>query len=187
MRVDPNGTEWWHWLVSGLEFIGGIVLCFVPGMQTVGTTLIGTAVGSIINGYLNQANGGSFNAGWFGGLVAGFLSGIPAVGTVIGGFAGSVVTDSIDSGVNGNEIDWEKAIWSSLIAWGVSAFPTIVGEFLSKNKIIDALSYLAISVNSIIAGIANSIINVYWRGYNGKQTNSAMVAKTHEMRNSLRI
>ena len=40
MYVDFNGhsPEWWQWVVSGVELIAGVVLCFVPGWQGVGAT-----------------------------------------------------------------------------------------------------------------------------------------------------
>ena len=38
---DESGTspKWWQWLTSGLTFIGGVVLCFVPGAQGLGVSL----------------------------------------------------------------------------------------------------------------------------------------------------
>ena len=33
-------------------------------MQGFGVTLIGTGAGSMINGYINESNGGSFDTGW---------------------------------------------------------------------------------------------------------------------------
>lgn len=170
MRVDPSGHDWWHWLVSGLEFVGGIVLCFVPGWQAVGGTLIGTAIGSIINGYLAEANGGSFNAGWLGGQVAGFLSGIPAVGTAIGGFAGSVATDFIDSGFNWDKIDWEKAKITSIIGYGFNALPTIISQVVRKMKIGNILIDVVTFFDSTLISIVNSIVNTFWRGYNGRES-----------------
>lgn len=42
--ADPYGTSWWHWLLSGIEAVSGVALCFVPGAQAVGVTLIGTGI-----------------------------------------------------------------------------------------------------------------------------------------------
>ena len=67
----------------GLEVATGIALCFVTGMQGFGVTLIGTGAGSMKNGYINESNGGSFDAGWWGGQVSGLVSAIP--GIVVGG------------------------------------------------------------------------------------------------------
>ena len=107
MYVDPTGRspQWWQWVISGVELIAGIALCFVPGWQGIGATLIGTAVGSMINGYITEANGGTFSAGWWGGQAAGLMSAIPVVGTVLGTIVGSAITDYIDSGYNWNKID----------------------------------------------------------------------------------
>ena len=65
-KYDPTGhsPEWWQWLISGLEVAAGIALCFVPGMQGFGVALIGTGAGSMLNGYINESNGGSFTAGF---------------------------------------------------------------------------------------------------------------------------
>ncbi len=164
MNFDPSGhsPEWWQWLVSGLEITGGIALCFVPGWQGFGVTLIATGVGSMINGYINESNGGSFGAGWWGGQISGFISAIPGIGVPLGTFVGSVTTDWIDYGRKG--IDWNKALVTSLIAWGASIFPTMIGELASKYKIYDKAIYFVNTYNTILASTANSIVNVYWRG-----------------------
>ena len=165
--VDPSGhkAEWWQWLISGLEVAAGIALCFVPGMQAAGAALIGMGVGSIINGYITESNGGSFTAGWAGGQVAGFFALIPGMSwaaPALGAFAGSVTTDWIDSGWHG--IDWEKAIWSGIIAWGINIFPTMVGEMATKLKICDAAVFLINAYIAALTSTASSIVNVFWRG-----------------------
>lgn len=85
-------------------------------------------------------------------------------------FQGKTITDYIDSGYNWNKIDLEKAIWSGAFAWGISIFPFIIGQLLGDLKIQNPFAYLMNAYNSIVAGVGNSIINVYWRGYNEKQT-----------------
>ena len=171
MYVDPTGhsPEWWQWLVSGAEVVVGIALCFVPGIQGFGVTLIGTGAGSMINGYINESNGGSFNAGWWGGQVSGIVSAIPGIGVSLGAFAGSVITDWIDYGWD--KIDWNKALITSFIAWGVSLFPTMIGEMLSKYNIYDKAIYPIIAYNAIFASTANSVVNVFWRGANNERRN----------------
>ena len=49
--VDPDGhAPWWSWALSGLQLVGGIALCFVPGLQGLGASLaIGGATGLIMN------------------------------------------------------------------------------------------------------------------------------------------
>jgi hypothetical protein len=169
MYIDSTGhsPEWWQWLISGLEVSAGIALCFVPGAQGFGVTLIGTGVGSMINGYLNESNDGSFNAGWWGGQVSGLVSIIPGVGVPLGAFVGSVTTDCIDYGWS--NIDWNKAFVTSFITWGASLLPTMIGEMSSKYKIYDKAIYFVNAYNTILAGVASSIANVYWRGKNNEK------------------
>lgn len=166
MFNDPSGLspEWWQWVVSGLEVAVGIALCFIPGAQAFGATLIGTGVGSMVNGYINESNGGTFEAGWLGGQASGFISAIPGVGIPLGAFVGSVITDIIDYGYE--NIDWNKALFTSLVAWGVSLFPGMIGEFLSEYKIYDKIIYFINVYSTIITSISNSVVNVYWRGKN---------------------
>ena len=166
---DPTGhsPEWWQWLISGLEIVLGIAICFVPGAQGYGVTLIGTGAGSMINGYINESKGGSFDAGWKGGQVSGFISIIPGIGVPLGAFVGSVTTDYYDYGWEG--IDLYKAFVTSLIAWGVSLFPTMIGQFASKYKIYDIATYFVNAYNTILTSTVNSIVNVYWRGKNDKK------------------
>ena len=161
--VDPSGhdPEWWQWLISGLEIVGGIALCFVPGWQAFGATLIATGAGSLINGYLTEYSGGTFTGGWIGAQVAGFVSLLPVVGSVLGAFAGSVTTDIIDLGWN--KIDWEKALWTGVLAYGLTFFPTAIGQITDFWHIVDPYVYVTNAYNSIVAGTASSITNVFWR------------------------
>ena len=71
MYVDPSGhAPWWSWLISGLQVLGGIALCFVPGAQGIGLALfVGGAFGLIANAVspaIGQAIGGasSIANGW---------------------------------------------------------------------------------------------------------------------------
>ena len=161
--ADPSGhePEWWQWLISGLEIVGGIALCFVPGWQAFGATLIATGAGSFINGYLTEYSGGTFTGGWIGAQVAGFVSLVPVVGSVLGAFAGSVTTDIIDSGWN--KINWEKAIWTGVLAYGLTFFPTAIGQITEFWHMVDPFVYAGNAYNSIVAGTASSISNVFWR------------------------
>ena len=129
--------------------------------------MIGTGVGSMINGYINESNDGSFGAGWWGGQVSGLVSAIPGIGVPLGAFVGSVTTDWIDKGWI--EIDWNKALVTSVIAYGVSLCPTMIGEIASKYKIYNKALYFVNAYNTILASIANSVVNVYWRGNNNEK------------------
>ena len=69
--IDPTGNApWWSWLISGLQLVGGIALCFVPGAQGIGVSLIvGGTLGLIANiasPAIAQAIGGasSMANGW---------------------------------------------------------------------------------------------------------------------------
>lgn len=79
----------------------------------------------------------------------------------LGAFVGSIITDFIDYGWK--EIDWNKAIVTGLIAWGVSIFPTMIGEIAKEYKIYSKALYLVNAYNTLLTSTANSIVNVYWR------------------------
>ena len=92
MYVDPTGhAPWWSWLISGLQVLGGIALCFVPGAQGIGVSLIvGGGLGLISNAVspaIGQAIGGasSIANGW------GALStGLSILGLGIPGLIGGI-------------------------------------------------------------------------------------------------
>ena len=116
----------------------------------------------------DESNGGSFDAGWWGGQVSGLVSAIPIVGVPLGAFIGLVTTDWIDYGWAG--IDWNMALVTSFIAWGVSIFPTMIGQIAGKYKIHEKALYFVVAFNTILTNTANSVINVYWGCKdNGKQ------------------
>ena len=95
MYVDPNG-HWWHWLVSGLEFLGGIALCFVPGGQAFGVGLIVAGATSMTSNILSAVG--------VGGKVASILTNVLSI---VGGIAlcftpfASVGANMIGSGALG--------------------------------------------------------------------------------------
>ena len=51
MYTDSTGhAPWWSWLTSGVQLVAGIALCFVPGAQGIGISMIaGGVVGLIMN------------------------------------------------------------------------------------------------------------------------------------------
>ena len=168
MRSDTTGTNWWtdfwnaagNWLknnwgkiVSGVEIVAGIVLLFTPVSNSVGIALISIGASSLINGYINESNGGTYTGGWIGGQIAAAVSLIPGIGPLLGGFLGSLVTDWIDKGWA--EIDWNKAGWNALIGL-VLGMPYI-------DSVDDLVIKLIMMKNSILLGVAGSIINVFWR------------------------
>ena len=48
--------EWAAWLISGAAIVGGIVLCATGVGGILGGVLIGAGAGSLINGYVTEAN-----------------------------------------------------------------------------------------------------------------------------------
>ena len=67
---------------SGLDIVSGIALCFVPGLQGLGASLIGSGVLGIAGGYISESLGGRFELG-------------AAIGNIIGGFIGGKVYQGI--------------------------------------------------------------------------------------------
>ena len=80
MYIDPSGfaPEWWQWGVSISLVLLGAACIFTGLGGPLGGALISSGVNSLISGYINESNGGSFTAGWVGGGVAGFVSGLAA-------------------------------------------------------------------------------------------------------------
>ena len=147
--------------MSGIEVAAGIVLCFVPGAQGYGATLIGMGAGSMISGYFTEANGGTFSSGWLGGQIAGALSAIPGIGISLGVSAGSVVTDWVNGGWD--DISLSKALWSGVIAYGLNYGPIMIGAVAGYFKTQNTLITLANAYNAIWTGAASSIVNAYWK------------------------
>ena len=92
MGYDPTGhAPWWSWLISGLQVLCGIALCFIPGTQGAGVGLIfGGTLGLISNAVspaIAQAIGGasSIANGW--GAVS---TGISLLGLGVPGIIGGI-------------------------------------------------------------------------------------------------
>ena len=89
MNVDPYGNKWWKWLISGIQLVAGIALCFVPGAQGIGVSLIvGGGLGLVSNAVspaIGQAIGGasSIANGW-----GAFSTGLSILGLGIPGLIG---------------------------------------------------------------------------------------------------
>ena len=148
-------------IISVGETAAGIAMIATGVGGPFGITLLGTGIGSFTNGLITMSNGGSYHAGWAGGQLSGALSFIPYFGGAIGAFAGSALTDLIDSDYDFNQIDLAKAGSSAGIAFGLSWFGNAVpwGD-IQFNK----AAQFVLSYDYALLGISNSIINVYWRG-----------------------
>lgn len=113
MYLDSDGyAPWWNWAISGAQLVGGIALCFVPGAQGIGVTLIigGTlglianaaspAIGQAIGGASSMANGyGAISTGSsiLGLGLPGLIGGIAliGVGTATMAFGANEIAGSI--------------------------------------------------------------------------------------------
>lgn len=84
--VDPSGhdSEWLGYLASVLLIGFGIAFSATGFGGALGGILIGMGAGSLINGCVTEANGGSFWAGYAGGMISGAICG---AGAGIGGMA----------------------------------------------------------------------------------------------------
>lgn len=126
--------------------------------------LIGTGVGSVLNGFINESNGGSFLGGWVGGQISGVLSIIPGIGPILGVFLGSIATDLIDNKGDWGRVNWGKVGFSALIAFGLNMFPMIAGLGMGNALYKDVALQFILSYQGMLLGICNSIVNVFWEG-----------------------
>ena len=106
MNIDPTGTEWWNWLIIGIQAVAGVVACLVPGGQGLGISLLAgatlgaiaqlasPAIGQAIGGATSIANGwGAFSTGTS-------LIGVTPIGTVLGIALMAIGTATIVFGAN---------------------------------------------------------------------------------------
>ncbi len=111
--ADPSGhAPWWSWALSGLQLLGGIGLCFVPGLQGLGISMaIGGAAGLVMNvlepqiaqfigGADSVLNGyGAFSAGTsllgFGGWITVAGVGLMAIGGATMLFGVNEIVDAV--------------------------------------------------------------------------------------------
>ena len=155
-------------LLSSSEIIGGIVLIATGIGGSLGMNLLGMGAGSLINGFTNHSNGGSFHAGWAGGQVSGALTYLIQFGNLgipLGAFAGSLLSDLIDNDYSDLSRDSViKATWSAGLSFALSSFGNVISTHLGKNLYTPTNMFLQLllSYQSALLGICNSIINVYW-------------------------
>ena len=94
--------EWAYWAISGGLIIAGVGLAILSGGGSLGPTLsliasaasgaaVSAGASSLITGYLNEAAGGSFEAGYWGGMITGAISGAFA------GIGGSLISKAVDA------------------------------------------------------------------------------------------
>ncbi len=150
-------------IISTVEIIGGGALIATGIGGPLGMALLGTGVGSIVNGLISTSKGEKFHAGWAGGQLSGSLSLIPYFGIPIGTFFGSVLTDLINSKYDFASVNLEKAGWSALVAFGLSWFGNVVDYGVGKGLFESTtLLKFILSYEYALLGVANSIVNIFW-------------------------
>ena len=94
MCTDNGGTSptWWQWTISATMCAVGIALIATGVGGFAGGALLSAGINSMVTGYLNEAQGGSFTAGWAGGAV---LGGIIGAGASLGGSALMAASSSV--------------------------------------------------------------------------------------------
>ena len=181
-KIFFNG-DWTNYVGRTL---GGFVTGFGIGVATVlgagvggilGGVLIGAGAGSIINRYANEANGGSFTAGYWGGAISGALCGVGAglgglafaaaseatnlacagylvagcigsfAGGFLGNFAGSLYTEWHDSGLKKITVN-SDTIMNSIIMGSLNIF---AGLGAAASTITSGMGRIAADVNSKVA------------------------------------
>ena len=106
MNVDSHGHAWWNWALSGFALAGGIALCFVPGAQALGVSLIVGGATGLLSNTLSAAgvNGKTASiimntADIVGGavLLATPFAGMGAsmIGAGVGGLAGGFLSEAL--------------------------------------------------------------------------------------------
>ena len=99
-------------IAVGVSFVAVTIFTAGAGAVIAGIAF-GAALGGLVCGFINEAQGGSFMAGWIGGIISGAVQSIgtviaPFFGTVVGGtlgaFGGSLVTQYIDRALGNNQL-----------------------------------------------------------------------------------
>ena len=106
MNVDPTGTAWWDFILTGLGIIAGAVFGGIAGafVGTVGGFLVGLAAGGIP---------GALAGAVIGGLVGGAIGAVG--GAVIGGALGHTTANDINLLVKGNTGDENNDVYYTIV------------------------------------------------------------------------
>lgn len=146
--------------------------------KLIGGVLIGAGAGSLINGYVTEANGGDFTASYIGGVISGALCGLGAglggaafvaaseavnfacmgylalgvaasfAGGFAGNLAGTVYTSWHNSGFKNIDINWEETIGMSAVMELLNIF---AGMGVGMSSVEGSMARTAIDVNSKFA------------------------------------
>ncbi len=151
--IDPNGTWSWNKFFKALAWIGlgaamiAATVCTGGVAGLVATVSVGATAGGLVGGYMNEAAGGSFVAGWVGGAfngaiqTVGFLS-CGYVGTIfgggIGGSVGTFITESLNCLQQNRKYNLQSIVDKSIRAGFSSAITSIFTasvQFLANSGI----------------------------------------------------
>ena len=189
MFVDQSGyaPEWWQWIVSGAITIVGVAFIATGFGGIWGGALVCAGVNSIIGSYTSEESGGSSEAGWLGGLATGLACGLGAgvsggfllkaaesVGAACinnlvasfvtsfgSGFIGSVAGQSITASLNGQNVNINQLMTSSLLVGTVNSLSGIgagIGAGLQGMPSISTTStILANSLTAVWSLISESV------------------------------
>ena len=168
--VDLDGA-WPKWIETAAKVVTVTVAVVAVAGAVVATggaalalgVAAGAAVGGVVSGFVNEANGGSYINGWVGGAVSGGIQAIGGsfgpTGFVLGGSAnglGSYITDHLDNIDSTNN------------------------KYKTEEKIIqdartNAIKGMAYSIPGAIMGWCTkyaekypSVVDALMQGYNGK-------------------
>lgn len=154
MYVDSNGclSKRSAWLISSAMIALSLFFCVTGIGGVLGSILLGAGVGSLVNGYINEAKGDDFTNGYYSGLVSGALCaagafyggeaffaasdaidfaclGYLSLGATVsfaGGFLGNICGDIVESisavGIKNFNIDWKKTLATSTLMGFLNIF-----------------------------------------------------------------
>lgn len=154
MYVDKKGhiSKEAAWVISGILIVAGIAMCATGFLGILGGIFLSAGVNSLLNGYINEANGGEFWAGYCGGIITGALCGLGAglggaafiaasntanlaclgylslgvvasfAGGFLGNIAGTVYTSWHDSGFESVNINWDETLQMSTLMGTLNIF-----------------------------------------------------------------
>ena len=126
--IDPNGTWSWNKFFKALAWIGlgaamiAATVCTGGVAGLVATVSVGATAGGLVGGYMNEAAGGSFVAGWVG----------------IGGSVGTFITESLNCLQQNRKYNLQSIVDKSIRAGFSSAITSIFTasvQFLANSGI----------------------------------------------------
>ena len=135
---------------AGLDIVAGTALCFVPGAQAVGASMVGSGVGSFSGGYISESLGGSYELG-------------SAIGSIGGGLSGSMAYSKLLTNVTASKIVKADRVGSALMK--SDPFHRSA-SFLSKSELSKGKAF-RISGRTQIDSISKTLLQVKG-GLNGK-------------------